>query len=130
MRNALFDEEAFRRGLEDDAELALGAKFLDGAIRVRFGERAMLVGFRDGKLAELREASPFDSSFLDVSAPESEWREFLKPVPPPFYHHIFPAVLCHRFDWSGDLEKAFAYMPALNRMFDILRAAANGRTGQ
>lgn len=125
MRNELFDVDAFRRRLQDDAELVLGAKFLDGAIRLRMGERAWIVSFRDGKLTELREATVFDSCFFDVSAPESEWREFLKPVPRPFYHHIFPAVLCHGFDWGGDLEKAFAYMPALNRMFDILRASAN-----
>lgn len=121
---SLIDTERLRRALDEDSEFALAARFLTATLKIGFGEKAWLLEFRDGRLHDLREKGPFDSYDLEIMAPESGWREFLQPVPRPFYHHVLAALRQEDFDWGGDIETAFAYMPMLNRLFELMRAEA------
>ena len=60
-----------------------------------------------------------------VSAPTSEWQQFLERVPKPFYVDLWGAMTHHGFKASGDMESLYAYYPAVRRLFDIMRALAN-----
>lgn len=120
----LIDTERLLQALDRDAEFALAARFLTATLKLGFGDTAMLLEFRDGRLHDLRAQGPFDPYDIEIAAPESGWREFLQPVPRPFYHHFLAAVRQEDFTWGGDIETAFAYMPMLNRLFELMRAEA------
>jgi len=121
---AMFDKDAFVRSVNSDPEFALAGRYLNGAVKLEMGGDAVLLTFRDGKLSKLSEPTLFDSADVVIRGSEDDWREFLQPVPKPFYHDMFAAVVRHGFEWSGDMVTLFAYYGAFRRMFDVMRENA------
>ena len=120
----LFDVQAFREAVNRDGEFQIAARFLDGALKLHFGDEALLLQFRDGKVTGIAQPTLFDGADITIRGPVSSWREFLKPLPKPFFHDMFAAIVRKEFDWAGDSETFFAYYGALRRMFQIMREHA------
>ena len=115
------DLDAFREGVNKDPEFAHTARYWDARIRLGIGEDATLLSIRDGSLDDVREYRIEDSCELDISAPLSDWEQFLQPKPRPMYHSLYAVTFHHDFKITGNLTDAWAYIQALNRMFDIMR---------
>ena len=122
---ALFDAQAFQQALNGDGEFQIAARFLDCALKLQFDDQALLLTFKDGQLTGMGAPSLFDSSTVAISGPAAAWRELLKPMPKPFFHDMFAAIVRRQFSWSGDSETFFAYYGAFRRMFQIMRQHAN-----
>lgn len=120
----LFDVQAFKEAVNRDGEFQIAGRFLDAALKLQFGEEALLLRFRDGKLTSIGEPTLFDSADVTIRGPIASWREFLKPLPKPFFHDMFAAIVREEFDWAGDSETFFAYYGAFRRMFQIMRGTA------
>jgi hypothetical protein len=120
----LFDVRAFREAVNRDGEFQIAARFLDGALKLHFGDEALLLQFRDGQIAGVRQPTLFDSADITIRGPVASWLEFLKPRPRPFFHDMFAAIVRKEFDWAGDSETFFAYYGAFRRMFQIMRQHA------
>jgi len=120
----LFDVAAFTAALNGDGEFRIAGRFLDGALKLHFGDDALLLRFRDGKMTGISEPALFDTADITIRGPVQSWREFLKPLPKPFFHDMFAAIVRKEFDWAGDSETFFAYYGAFRRMFQIMRAHA------
>ena len=90
---ALFNAQAFQQSLNEDGEFKIAARFLDCALKLQFDDQALLLTFQDGQLASMTSPSLFDSSTVAISGPGAAWRELLQPVPKPFFHDMFAAIV-------------------------------------
>jgi hypothetical protein len=118
---AMFDVQAFQEAVNRDGEFQIAGRFLDGTLKLQFGDESLLMRFRDGKLTGIGDPALFDSADITIRGPVASWREFLRPLPRPFFHDMFAAIVRKEFDWTGDSETFFAYYAALRRMFQIMR---------
>ena len=118
---SLFNQAAFQEAVNRDGEFKIAARFLDGAMKLYFDEQPLLLKFRDGQLVAMGPANKFDSADVTIKGPIASWKEFLQPIPRPFYHDMFAAIVRNAFEWSGSSETFFAYYGAFRRMFQIMR---------
>jgi hypothetical protein len=120
----LFDQHKFMESVNGDGEFGIAARYLNGALKLFFGEESLLLSFRDGRLASITPGVLFDSADVTIRGSVANWREFLRPVPRPFFHDMFAAIVRKEFDWAGNAETLFAYYGAFRRMFQLMRACA------
>jgi len=80
---SLFDTNTIASAANADGEFKLAARFWSAAIRLEVGSDAYLMRMREGRISEFSKADPSKWD-VKISAPESDWRELLKPVPKPF----------------------------------------------
>jgi hypothetical protein len=117
-----FESARIPQRLNDDPEFRLCARYWNGCVRLRVGERLCVLRIADGRVTDLgSDEGPLAPRDIEVSAPEQAWRSFLEAVPPPFYQDLVAASIHHEFAIAGDMETLFAYYPAIRRMFDVLR---------
>jgi len=121
---ALFDQTRFIERVNQDGEFQIAARYLNGALKLFFGEDALLLSFRDGRLTSIVPGVMFDSAEVTIRGPVAHWQEFLKPVPRPFFHDMFAAIVSREFEWFGSSETFFAYYGAYRRMFQLMRECA------
>lgn len=120
-----FDQSRFVDALNADGEFAIAARYLNGGLKLYFERDALLLTFRDGRLANIAPGAKFDSADVTIKGPASAWREFLQPVPRPFFHDMFAAIVRDEFEWFGNAETFFAYYGAFRRLFQLMRESAN-----
>jgi|BogFormECP04_OM1_1039644.scaffolds.fasta_scaffold25677_2 hypothetical protein len=120
---ALFDTNAITSAANSDGEFKLAARLWNADIRFEVGPEAYLLRMREGRISEF---SKIDAPKWDVkiSAPESDWRELLQPVPRPFYQDLMAAVTRQNFKLEGDLLGFNPYYRATCRLFELMRPAA------
>lgn len=119
------EDPAVRERLRDDAELARSAREWSGALHLVAGRARVALRFADGRLDAV-DPSGAEPGARDVvlAAEPGEWAKLLARAPAPFYQDPFGASLHHAVSLGGDLETLFAYYPALRRVLEILREAA------
>lgn len=121
---AYFDQSAFQEAVNRDGEFLISARYLDGSMKLHFDDEALMLRFRDGKLCAITTPTLFETATVVIKGPAASWREFLQPMPRPFFHDMFAAIVRRGFEWSGDAETFFAYYGAFRRMFQIMREHA------
>ncbi len=119
----LFDTNAIAAAANSDGEFKLAARLWNADLRLEVGADSYLVRMRDGRIGEFSQA---DAAKWDVkiSAPESDWRELLKPIPKPFYQDLMAAITRQGFKLEGDLLGFNPYYRATCRLFELMREAA------
>jgi hypothetical protein len=111
-------------GRLDDAELALAARFWDGALLLEAGGARQALRFSPGRAPRVeREPGAVGPRDVSISAAPEEWRKLLAAVPGPFYQDVFGASLHHPVSLGGDFETLYAYYPAIRRVIELLREA-------
>lgn len=121
---ALFNQTQFIEAVNADGEFQIAARYFNGALKLYFDQESMLLTFRDGRLATIVPGVKFDSADVTIKGSLANWREFLKPVPRPFLHDMFAAIVRDEFEWAGNSETFFAYYGAFRRMFQLMRQCA------
>lgn len=108
--------------LNGDAEFKLAAKGMSETVGLKAEKSRCLIRISDGVVSDIGidEAESEKVSF-SIDATFDSWELLLKRVPPPFYTGIFAGMLRGNLQISGNLEIAFVYLWAVNRIFDILR---------
>ena len=119
---SLFETNSITSAANADGEFKLAARFWNADIRLEVGSDTYLMRMREGRLSEF---SKSDASKWDVkiSAPESDWRELLKPVPKPFYQDLMAAMTRQGFKLEGDMLGFNPYYRATCRLFELMRKA-------
>ena len=119
----LFDMNAIVPAANSDGEFKLAARLWNADVRIEVGADAYVMRMRDGRISDF---SKSDAANCDVKifAPESDWRELLKPVPKPFYQDLMAAMTRHGFRVEGDLLGFNPYYRAMCRLFELMRKAA------
>jgi hypothetical protein len=120
---SLFDVNTITSAANADGEFKLAARLWNADLRLEVGAEAYRLKMRDGRISEF---SKFDAPKWDVkiSAPESDWRELLKPIPKPFYQDLMAAMTRQGFTVEGDRLGFNPYYRAICRLFELMRKAA------
>jgi hypothetical protein len=121
---ALFNQAAFQQAVNTDGEFAIAGRFLNSALKLYFDNDSLLLTFRDGKLAKMEPGVKFDSAAVTIRGSDKNWRQLLQPIPRPFFHDMFAAIVRDEFTWAGDADIFFAYYGAFRRMFQLMRDCA------
>ena len=118
-----FDTNAIASAANADGEFQLAARLWNANIRLEVGSDAYLLQMREGRISEFSKA---DASKWDakISAPESDWKELLQPVPKPFYQDLMAAMTRQSFKLEGDLLGFNPYYHAMCRLFELMRKSA------
>ena len=116
----LFDTNAITSAANADGEFKLAARLWNADIRLEVGSEAYLLRMRGGLISEFAksEASKWDAK---ISAPESDWKELLQPIPKPFYQDLMAAITRQGFKLEGDLLGFNPYYRAMCRLFELMR---------
>jgi hypothetical protein len=117
----LFNQSKFQDAVNGDGEFSIAARYLTGALKLYFANDSLLLRFTDGKLTRIDPGAKFDSADVTIKGSLAVWREFLQPIPRPFFHDMFAAIVRDQFEWAGNSETFFAYYGAFRRMFQLMR---------
>ena len=117
--------ERLRSCLNHDPEFELAARFMSHNIRLGVGESECIVKVSDGIVTEIKLPPFSEPCDFSIEGPSQSWENLLEPVPPPFYNSLFAGLQRGNFRLTGDLEVAYAYLWAMNRMVDIMRQLQN-----
>lgn len=119
-----FDGPAAIEAANGDGEFKLAARLWNADVRLEVGAEASVVRVRDGRIvafAPVDWANRAAGHDVCISAPESDWRELLKPVPKPFFQDLMSAVSRQDFKLEGDVVSFYPYYRAINRLFELMR---------
>lgn len=123
----LFDTRAVIEAANGDGEFKIAARLWNSTVRLDAGERAFALRVRDGRIEgfDPLNGPAATTAHWDVriAAPESDWRELLRPVPKPFFQDLMAAIWRQDFRVEGDLVGFFPYYRAINRLFELMRVA-------
>lgn len=120
------ESELIRERINNDPEFRIAGKFLSEDIFFGVGDKQCIFKVRDGMVKEiLLDPTPMDSWSFFLKAPEKSWEKLLQRFPPPFYQGFFTAAMREDFEFGGNLEVAFAYYWATQRIISIMREFQN-----
>lgn len=123
-----FNAPAVVRAANADYEFCYAARQWNTAVRLCMGDQDYLVKVSGGRIVDFSSLKPGEQAKCDlrISAPLDDWREFLKPVPKPFYLDLISASVRHGFQFEGDLIGClYPYYRAISRLFEIMRTTPN-----
>jgi hypothetical protein len=117
---AVINIQTFKERAGKDPEFLRAMRYYDGVLRISVGDTESYdLTFRDGKMTGAG-ASDAGGPMIFVKATEEQWSAMLAEYPKPFYHSLQSSAVRHGVLLSGT-DATFAYLPALNRMMQILR---------
>ena len=117
--------ERLRSNLNGDPEFQLAARFMSQNIRLGVADSECIVTVCEGVVTEIQLPPVSEPWSFSIEGTSDSWSRLLEPVPPPFYNSLFAGLQRANFKLAGDLEVAYAYFWALNRMIDIMRRMQN-----
>ena len=121
-----------RNGMSDP-EFSREMRFFTGSLKLDNGGAETVATFDDGTLVDVAQVTgtPDDACKIVVRGTHEHWDSMLKRYPIPFYQCLQTTVVKHGM-YMTTTNESFAYLPALNRLVQLLRAeksgAANGTT--
>ena len=114
--------KGIQEALNRDAEFKLAARGMSETIGLKAEGALCLIRISDGVVSDIRLGEAENETVVfSIDATPDSWGLLLKKVPPPFYTGIFAGMLRGNLQILGNLESAFVYLWAMNRIFDILR---------
>jgi hypothetical protein len=118
---ALDMAQALREAM-NDPEFRREMRYFTGVLTIGVGSTVTAARFDDGELVEVPTAGPTDSDRrIDIHGTDEHWDYMLQGHPVPFYQCLQTAAVKHGLELSTTYE-TFAYLPALNRLVQLLRA--------
>ncbi len=117
--------DRFERTAREDFEFTREIRYFDGQIELTAGDESYHLVITDGALAGAHTGPADDAACrIRISGPELLWQEMLADKPTPFHQCLQSTAVRHGLQMS-DTNETFAYLPALNRMLQILRTLHN-----
>ncbi|WP_301149826.1 alpha/beta fold hydrolase [Mycobacterium simiae] len=108
----------------DDSEWRARTGHWCGAVTVKIGTDVVTFAVDQGRLHPGAPVTDAEAKGITLTAPAELWAAMIEPTPPPFLHDLFGAAY-HGFAIEGDQEEIAQCAPALRRLLDLLRGAAN-----
>lgn len=123
----LFDPERVRALANADPEFTLAARAWNMTVRLDVGDAPYVLEIRDGRIAGFVALDSAQAARLGhdvrIAAPVEDWRQFLRPIPRPFFQDLFAALEREHFEFeASDPFHFMAYYPAARRLFELMRA--------
>jgi hypothetical protein len=118
--------ERLRNALNSDPEFKLASKFMSEDVLFEVDNAQCIARVRDGIVVEMKLTPPPGSPWtFAIRATGDSWGKILQLSSPPFYTGLFAAMLRGNMTIEGNLEVAFAYLWAMNRLVDLARRLQN-----
>ncbi len=109
-----------------DPEFSWEMRFFSGSIKLAVDDTETVATFDDGKLVDVAEKAVPDSDCkIVIRGTQDHWDFMLERYPVPFYQCLQTTVVKHGM-YMTTTNESFAYLPALNRLVQLLRADRNG----
>ncbi len=121
----MIDIKAFQESAAEDPEFVREMRYYDGSIRLAIGDdEAYVLTFQGGKM-KAGTAADCAGSAIFIEGSRAQWAAMLEPFPKPFFHSLQSSAVRHGVKLSTS-DVTFAYLPALNRMMQLLRINHKG----
>ena len=115
------DLTKFKELASQDFEFKREPRYLNGAVKLGFPARDVVLQFEEGKMVSAQEGSISDADAkIVVRGTAEQWDALLQEKPLPFYQCLQSSNIKHGLHLSNTNE-TFAYLPALNRMTTLMR---------
>lgn len=121
------DVAAAISGGMSDPEFAHEMRFFTGSFKVVVARAETVATFDDGKLVAVGQPLADGDCKVVIRGTQEHWDNMLAPYPVPFYQCLQTTVVKHGMNMTTTNE-SFAYLPAFNRLVQLLRAQKNGAT--
>ena len=117
---------AISRGMSDP-EFSREMRFFTGSFKIVVADIETVATFDDGKLVDAVETTSVsdDHCKIVIRGTREHWDFMLERYPVPFYQCLQTTVVKHGMHMTTTNE-SFAYLPAFNRLVQLLRAARMG----
>lgn len=121
----LIDVKAEAQAAMSDPEFSREMRYFTGKLKIAIDSDETVLTFDDGSLVSAANASVPDAECkIYVKGTRDMWANMLARFPVPFYQCIQTTNIKHGLKLSTTNE-SFAYLPALNRLLQILREKHN-----
>ena len=121
----LIDLKAEAQAAMNDPEFSREMRYFNGKLKLAIDADETVLSFNDGKLAGVSKDAVADADCrVFVKGTHAMWSNMLARYPVPFYQCIQTTNIKHGLKLSTTNE-TFAYLPALNRLLQILRDRHN-----
>jgi hypothetical protein len=111
-----------------DPEFSREIRFFTGSLKLAVADTETVATFDDGRLIEVAEKSvPDDDCKIVIRGTQDHWDFMTERYPVPFYQCLQTTVVKHGM-YITTTNESFAYLPALNRLVQLLRIQKNGAT--
>jgi len=118
--------ERLRNVINNDAEFKLAARFMSEDVLLEVDDSRSIIKVRDGVVTEIKLNPPSNDNWsFSIKATAESWDKLLQPSPPPFFTGLNAGMIRGNLQIMGNLEVAFAYYWAMNRMLDVMRQLQN-----
>ena len=121
--------EALREAVANDAELSVTGRWCTLNVALVVGEETVLLRLREGKIAGVVPDPDIGASWsVTLRSTSEDWRTFLQPEPPPFYHDLL--AMSRRvpsFSIEGDRKAFVRHLRVMRRVFEIAQRIGAGR---
>jgi hypothetical protein len=118
--------EGLRHAINNDTEFKFAARFMSEDVLLEVDESRCIVKVQDGVVTEIELNPPSDAHWsFSIKATAESWDKLLQSSPPPFYTGLNAGMMRGNLQIIGNMEVAFAYFWAMNRMLDMMRELQN-----
>jgi hypothetical protein len=118
--------ERLRNTMNNDTEFKLAARYMSEDILLEADDSRCRVRVHNGVVTEIRLDPPSEDHWsFSIKATAESWEKLLQSSPPPFYTGLNAGLIRGILQITGNVEVAFAYLWAMNRMLDIMRPLQN-----
>jgi hypothetical protein len=118
--------ERLRNVINNDTEFKLAARYMSEDILLEVDESRCIVKVQYGVITEIKLNPPSNDHWsFSIKATAESWDKLLQSSPPPFYTGLNAGMMRGNLQIIGNMEIAFAYLWAMNRMLDVMREQQN-----
>ncbi|MBC3474981.1 hypothetical protein [Pseudomonas taiwanensis] len=122
---SIIDMKGFEELAKADPEFLRETRYFDGTLKLVAGNEQHHLTFVDGRLTSVESGDPDDTQTeIMIKGTPEHWKEMLQIKPRPFYQSLQSTAVKHGLSISSS-HSTFAYLPALNRMMQLLRQLNN-----
>jgi hypothetical protein len=122
---AFIDMKSFSEVAKKDFEFTREFRYMNGIVKICMADDEYELKFVEGELQSVDSKQTPDADCKIVIKGTSEhWENMLQEYPKPFYQCLQSTAVRHGLQIS-DTNEAFAYLPALNRMTQLMRKEYN-----
>tara|TARA_X000000950_G_C13858864_1_gene637826 strand:+ start:741 stop:1100 length:360 start_codon:yes stop_codon:yes gene_type:complete len=111
--------------LNEDPEYSRETRYFSGLIKIEMDKIAQILSYDNGKLQKISLDDTDDENCkIVVRGDKDTWLNMLQLKPKPFYQCMQSTAVKHDL-YMNVSNETFAYLPALNRLMQMMRAEYN-----
>jgi hypothetical protein len=111
--------------LNNDPEYSRETRYFTGLIKIEIDNVAQILSYDNGKLKDITSGDTKDENCkIVVRGDKDTWLNMLQLKPKPFYQCMQSTAVKHDL-YMNVSNETFAYLPALNRLMQMMRAEFN-----